>query len=159
MNRSLPLISLLLLLLSSCKGPDETGQFKMVDADGWNYGDSIFFDVAAPDSVFRGDIAVVVRNSSAYDYSNVWLEMSYPPSDSIKPDTINFRLADVSGEWLGKGLGLSFQRVDTVVRDVRLNMPARLALRHIMRVDRLENIEQLGIILIPKAGPTADGIR
>lgn len=146
------LISILIftLILASCSGSGNIGQFKNMDVDGWNYGDTVFFDVIAPDSVFFGDITLTVRNSSAYDYSNLWLEISYPEGDSVVCDTINFRLADESGNWLGKGLGLSFQKTDSVLKNVKMEIPAKIGLRHIMRVDRLEGIEQLGLIYIPQ---------
>ncbi len=92
---------------------------------------------------------MVIRHTASYPYSNVWLEVSYPAADSISPDTLNMVLADDYGNWLGRGLGLSFQRVDTLPHTVKLTSPASVSLRHIMRTDRLTDIEQAGLIMLP----------
>ena len=55
-------------------------------------------------------------------------------------------LADDLGNWYGRGLGLSYQYIDTVIRSISLTAPAELSLRHIMRNDKLTDIEQIGII-------------
>lgn len=136
-------------IIISCSHSGEISDYHAVDASGWNYGDTVFFDLQSPDSVFSGDLSIAVRHSADYGYSNIWLEIIYPPQDSIKPDTVNLELADVYGNWHGKGLGLSFQHVDSVKSDVDMTLPKRIGVRHIMRIDRLEGIEQLGLILKP----------
>lgn len=143
------LILLFISLSPSCSRSDEISDFHAVDATGWNYGDTVYFNLESPDSVFNGDMSIAVRHSADYDYSNIWLEIIYPPQDSIKPDTVNVELADVYGNWHGKGLGLSFQFVDSI-KNVSMTLPKTIGLRHIMRVDRLEGIEQLGVILRQK---------
>ncbi len=137
---------------ASCSQQKEAGAFHAVDAEGWLYGDTLRYDLpmADADSVWRGDIAVAIRHSAAYPYSNLWMELSYPPAAGLGADTLNVMLADLYGNWQGRGLGLSFQKVDTVVRDVTLPLPASLSLRHIMRSDKLTDVEQIGLIFISK---------
>ena len=137
-----------IVLLSSCIHSDEAGVFHPIDSAGWQYGDTLNFRLEETDSLWHGDIAVVVRHSAAYPYNNIWLELSYPPTDSITPDSVNIILADDFGHWLGRGLGLSYQKVDTVIRDLTLSS-ANIGLRHIMRNDKLTDIEQIGIIFKP----------
>ncbi|MDE6368310.1 MAG: gliding motility lipoprotein GldH [Muribaculaceae bacterium] len=143
-------IALSALIIISCGQQKECGTFHAVDAYGWLYGDTLRYELAPADSdsVWTGDIAVAIRHAASYPYSNLWMELSFPPSDSITPDTLNIQLADAYGNWLGHGLGLSFQRVDTVLRNITLPTPATLSLRHIMRSDRLTDIEQVGLIFI-----------
>ena len=76
------------------------------------------------------------------------MELGYNPTDSLPPDTLNILLADAFGNWQGRGLGLSFQRVDTVLHNLTLKTPTTLSLRHIMRSDRLPDVEQIGLIFI-----------
>lgn len=149
-NLFLLIVAVLIGCLSACNGSKETGEFHPVDADGWKYGDTLSFNIDAPDSVVCGDLAVVVRHTAAYPYSNIWLEINYPQTDSIESDSINVVLADDFGNWLGRGAGLSFQRADTVVKNITLTMPSAISLRHIMRVDNLTDIEQIGVIFIAK---------
>lgn len=133
----------------ACSTKAEHGSFAAVDAGGWNYGDSLYLTIDAPeDSVIEGNLAIVVRHSASYDYSNLWIEVSYPSAENLSPDTFNIRLSDSFGNWYGKGLGLSFQHTDTVGRKLKLTAPATLSVRHIMRVDRLEDIEQIGLYII-----------
>lgn len=121
-----------------------------VDTGGWNYGDTLHFDLGTQeDPVIDGRLAVVVRHTAGYAYSNLWLEVSYPPADSLRPDTFNVRLSNSFGDWYGKGLGLSYQLTDTVDRKLNLSAPATLSVRHIMRTDRLEDIEQIGLLILP----------
>lgn len=152
MNRLLQLVVTLVVMAVAfaCSTSDERGCFVAVDPSGWNYGDTLRFDLGtAEDSVVDGRLALVVRHAAGYAYSNLWLEVSYPPSDSLKPDTFNIRLSDSFGNWYGKGLGLSYQLTDTVGRKLKLSAPATLSVRHIMRVDRLEDIEQIGLLILP----------
>ena len=143
-------IALSVMIIMSCGQQKECGTFHAVDVSGWVYGDTLRYDLAAADSdsVWTGDIAVAIRHAASYPYSNLWMEVSFPQSDSITSDTLNILLADAYGNWLGRGLGLSFQRVDTVLRNVTLPVPTSLSLRHIMRADRLTDIEQIGLIFI-----------
>ena len=136
----------------SCSRQKEAGDFHAVDADGWFYGDTLRFDLPmnGTDSIWHGDIAVAIRHSAAYPYSNLWMELSYPQTDGLHADTLNVLLADLYGNWQGRGLGLSFQKVDTIVHDITLSLPATFSLRHIMRSDKLTDVEQIGLIFISK---------
>ena len=137
------------ILTISCTHTDETGQFRAVDSNCWKYGDSLLFRFNAPDSVWQGDIAIVVRHAASYPYSNLLIELGGQIDGDIAVDTFNIMLADDFGNWLGRGSGLSFQRVDTIVRNVSLSAPSDLYVRHIMRADCITDIEQIGLIFSP----------
>lgn len=119
----------------------------------WLYTEpAVFCPDTLLDSVAAGGTLLLsVRHTGAYPYRNLWLELSYPEDDStIVADTLNLILADVYGNWTGKGMGVSWQYTDTVSRDYTIVRKRPLTLRHIMRVDRLEGIEQVGLIYLPK---------
>ncbi|MCM1066220.1 MAG: gliding motility lipoprotein GldH [Muribaculaceae bacterium] len=103
------------------------------------------------DSVARGGTLMLsVRHTDAYEYSNLWLELAYPDTDStVCRDTINLVLADVYGRWRGHGSGPSVQITDTIASGFTLHRGDTLTLRHIMRVDTLPNIEQVGLVFYP----------
>ena len=63
-------------------------------------------------------------------------------------DTLDIRLADVYGRWLGSGFGASYQREVTVSPAAVVDITRPVALRHIMRVDTLQGIEQVGIEVV-----------
>lgn len=151
MNRISAILAGLAIVCAGCSQSSESGSFAPVDASGWAYGDTLrlVIEPTGEDSTAEGRLAIAVRHTADYAYSNIWLEVSYPPADSLRPDTFNIRLADSYGNRYGKGLGLSYQYCDTTSRRVSLRTPAALSIRHIMRNDLLENIEQIGIVVIP----------
>lgn len=92
---------------------------------------------------------LTVRHSNAYPYRNLWVEISHIDPDSVlRHDTLNMELADIYGRWHGSGLGASFQYSDTLSRHFRLVRDFGLKIRHIMRVDTLPDIEQIGVAFI-----------
>lgn len=118
----------------------------------WDYADTLHFTVdTLRDSISRGGhFMVCVRHTHGYDYANLWLELSTPLTDSTRCiDTLNVRLADDYGRWLGKGMGSSLMVTDTLPRTYDLHRHSDITLRHIMRVDTVEAIEQVGIVFIP----------
>lgn len=97
------------------------------------------------DSAAQMDVVLLLRHGNGFEYSNLWLEISRPLQDTVLTDTFNIALADKAGNWYGKGLGLSFQKEDTLYRNITVirNKPWRI--RHIMRCDTLGDIEQIGM--------------
>lgn len=145
--------------LASCSGiyPGRAGDdnsfsaFAAVDPGGWLYAEPIEFEPdTLRDSVATGRIVVSVRHGRGYGYSNLWLEVASGTSDStMVADTLNIALADAYGNWLGSGMGLSFQISDTVPRACTVARHRPVRLRHIMRLDTLQGIERVGIVFIP----------
>ena len=118
----------------------------------WLYTDHKTFTVdTLADSISQpGDLVLSVRHTNGYIFSNIWLELTCDMADSAaRRDTFNIRLADVYGRWAGKGMGTSYLFNDTILRDIRLRRRQQVRLRHIMRTDTLEGIEQIGISFLP----------
>jgi gliding motility-associated lipoprotein GldH len=141
-------VSIILCLGACALRHNDYSEFKDIDSEGWQYGDTLTFKPTITDSLADGKLMLAVRHSNAYQYANLWLEISYPMADTIIADTINVKLADVYGRWYGKGLGVSFQKSDTLSRNFKLHRDTPIKLRHIMRVDTLSAIEQVGITFI-----------
>jgi gliding motility-associated lipoprotein GldH len=115
-----------------------------IDNPGWRYGQTLTFN-ADSDSIAIDRLVVSIRHTNAYEYANLWLELSYASGDTIVADTFNVELADAFGKWHGTGTGISFQQNDTIVPRHRVNLGSPLHLRHVMRVDTLQNIDQIGL--------------
>ncbi|MDE6145002.1 MAG: gliding motility lipoprotein GldH [Muribaculaceae bacterium] len=139
-------------LLASCSAHDnDYSAFSTINSEGWEYGHTYVYRPTIADSLANGLLRVAVRHTNDYPFRNLWLEVSYqieaPDSTiSFRADTINITLADPYGNWLGRGLGTTFQKADTVRTDFRLIPGAPIRLRHIMRVERVPELEQVGII-------------
>jgi gliding motility-associated lipoprotein GldH len=142
----------MLLSVASC-APDDNyySQFYTIEDSGWNYADSLVFTPEPSDSIIKCDLLLSVRHDNKYRYSNLWLELSSPVNDSIMHrDTINVRLADVYGTWLGKGAAVSYNYTDTVYRNLTVVRGRPFIIKHIMRPDTVTIIERIGLIFEPK---------
>ena len=150
------IIATVLMALTACGTlDDEQSQFVTMPDHGWRYNDTLSFVPLAADSTgpseVTGRIVIAVRHSAAYRYSNLWVELSYNREGDSVParDTANIVLADVYGRWLGHGAGVSYVVTDTLPRRYSVRDSASLSLRHIMRLDTVADIEQVGLIFIP----------
>lgn len=141
------------MCLGACSpGHNTYSEFRNLPQDGWAYNDTIMFIPSITDSVAQGDLSIALRHNNNYHYSNLWVEINYPLNDStIKSDTINITLADIYGKWHGKGIGPSFQIEKMVSENLNINKGDYFSVRHIMRVDTLLDIEQIGLFFISKA--------
>lgn len=140
------------VLCASCNSDSPVAaDFKSIDSAGWAYGDTLEFIPELADSTVDARLMIAVRHSSAYLYENLWLEVSVPPlpGDSLGvTDTVNVRLADTYGRWLGRGSGVSYVKLDTLEGCYQVSRGEAIKVRHIMRADQVRNLEQIGIALI-----------
>lgn len=146
-------ISLLMLAavsLAACDyNPNDYSCFSAIDpSQGWEYGTTLVYIPEIEDSTANGTLTLMVRHNNDYPYSNLWLELSGLSREGQKLmcDTFCIELADVYGNWLGKGSGATFQRIDTLYRNFNLTDGAPLRLRHVMRADHVTGLEQVGLI-------------
>ncbi len=131
---------------TSCTG-GTPGAWADIDVNGWRYGQPV---ALTPDSAEATDrIALTIRHSHNYGYANIWLEVCYGTSDSTATDTLDITLADAWGRWRGHGSGVSLQHTDTVPLRHSLRRGGTLRLRHIMRMDTLTEVEQIGVTPLP----------
>lgn len=152
MRHLLAAVAAFALLCAACH-PEvtEDAEFHSIGAHGWAYGDTLEFESEFSDSIVSARLAVAVRHSSAYIFENLWLEVSVPPvaGDTVGiTDTVNVRLADSYGRWLGRGSGVTYVRVDTLPGRYIVRRGAPVRVRHIMRVDTVEYLEQIGLVFI-----------
>lgn len=140
------LIAAISVVAASCSAPEsQPGQFLAVPDAGWEYGDTLRYDVP---TLATRDIALTIRHADLYPYANLWIEVTYPSDDSIIADTMNINIADPYGKWLGAGSGPSIMRTDTIRLTHTPDTASTLGIRHIMRVDRLPSIEQIGVTFV-----------
>lgn len=142
----LPVLLFVLLTVTGCTPkPNDSSDLRAFDNAEWIYGRSVEFLPEMTDSAAQMDVVLLLRHGNGFEYSDLWLEVRRPVGDTVAVDTFDIALADKAGNWYGKGLGLSFQKQDTLYRNVTVarNKPWRV--RHIMRCDTLSNIEQIGM--------------
>lgn len=140
-----------LAFLAGCAGSGTKigdGNYKAVPSDGWAYGDSVILELPLDSAISYKRYGLLVRHTAAYKYANLWLEVTYSGADTAVVDTLNIRLADKYGRRLGHGTGLSYAKVDTLDVPTSVRDSATVAIRHIMRIDTLDGVEQIGIYSI-----------
>lgn len=132
------------LMLTACsQGESHYADFSQ---HGWAYNDTVMCaaEVTAPTP---GTVQVIVRHDDDYPFANLWLELTHTlPGDSVvRRDTLNVHLSDAYGHWQGRGIGGSYQYTSQPVA-VTLRPGSQVSLRHIMRVDTVPNIHQIGMV-------------
>lgn len=118
----------------------------------WQYADTKTFAVdTLRDSIsHRGTLTLALRHTNGFPYRNLWLEVNCNAADTAsRPDTLNIILADHFGRWRGHGSGPSLAVCDTIKRNFTLRQGQVITVRHIMRTDTLDGIEQIGITYTP----------
>lgn len=104
MNNNWVLISLILLLLSTaCGGEDTLYRIDQNTPNGWKIDQPLIFELEEELST-AVDLYIHVRNNQSYPFSNIFLIASIKSNDSlIERDTLEFAMAKPNGEWLGSG--------------------------------------------------------
>lgn len=130
------------LMLSSCLGGEES-IYHDIPPQGWSYAHTLTFDLKPGD----GELLVGIRHDTTYPYSNLWLEIS--DNAGSRPDTVEITLCDNFGRWLGNGFGGSYQLETPVKKNCHVDSATIFKVRHIMRIDTIHGIDQLGLHLNP----------
>lgn len=140
-------IALVLVVAVSCGRSGEYTGYYEIEPSGWPYGDVLEYTVSLGDSAALRPMLLTLTHDNSYNYSNLWLEVRYTErGGGAHVDTVNVEMCDVYGNWYGNGLPGHYQLVDTLsVRPVALADSSVVSVRHIMRVDTLTGISQIGI--------------
>lgn len=105
MHKALPVCLLSCLLLFSCDQTRVVDKYESLP-DQWHKDSIVSFNFTAPDTIRPYNLFINLRNNSNYRYSNLFLvtNMNFPNGKVIS-DTLEYRMATPSGEWLGTGFG------------------------------------------------------
>ena len=99
------LIILCLFTILSCDEKRVFDQYQSLPGQ-WHQDSIVGFEFTAPDTINSYNLFINLRNNSDYKYSNLFLitEMQFPRGKVIS-DTLEYKMAKPSGEWLGTGFG------------------------------------------------------
>ncbi len=96
------------------------------------------------------NIFLVLRNNEQYNYSNIYFFVTLEkPNGSKKKDTLQYRLANPDGSWIGKGMSnvkenLLLYRENENFTDTGVY---KVSIQHGMRTNSLKGLEDLGLII------------
>lgn len=145
----------LFALTVSCERPTVLpGEFKTISGADWEYGDTVIFNEHS-DTIegIVNALEFTLRHTDDYPYANVWMEVSYRSGNLPVADTFNIKLADEYGKWFGFGSGPVRTVTDTLRLRYLPDQTSRYGLRHIMRVDVLPEIEEIGVKYVTSSHP------
>ncbi len=145
-------IFIILFFFTSCTGNILFDDIHEISSVGWNANDKLIFRVPVNDISGSYNIYLHIRNSNDYEYSNLWLFLTTTSPGGISmTDTVEFVLADPSGQWLGSGLGSINTSLIPYKQNVRF--PQRgiysFEIQQGMRKEVLENIMDIGVRIEP----------
>jgi gliding motility-associated lipoprotein GldH len=150
MKRALILIGLAVsvLMAGSCKNRNLYLHNVPIAREGWPEEKIMRFDVPVTDTTGAYTIFLQVRNDGRYESSNLWLFITtHSPTGAMIRDTVECRLADEQGRWLGKGSGGRYSLEIPFRYRVRFPNAGTyvIEVEHGMRADVLQYITDLGI--------------
>jgi gliding motility-associated lipoprotein GldH len=124
-------------------------EFQEINSANWELKDTIRFDLNKLNMANRKSL-IAIRFNESYAFSNCYVKIiSYDSTDNLLENRlINMPLFDSkSGEPLGKGVGNTYTKYDTI--PFALNpKTSKLALLQYMRTDQLKGIESVGIKIL-----------
>tara|TARA_B100000795_G_C22698352_1_gene398558 strand:- start:309 stop:794 length:486 start_codon:yes stop_codon:yes gene_type:complete len=97
-------LSFVLFLIISCESNSPFSTNKSLPGF-WNKDEVIDFDLPQLDSLKTYNLFVNLRNTNDYKYNNVFLiiVMNFPHG-KIVTDTLEYKMANPDGTWLGNGI-------------------------------------------------------
>ena len=140
----------LLFMLAGCSEPPYFEEMKTLEESEWRANEPVAFTFEVSDTEQPYDLLLNLRHTEAYPFSNLYLFMTLKfPNGKESTDTLECRLADERGMWLGRTPG------DLVDHRILLNNRAifplegeyEVAITQAMRVDPLPEVLDVGFAL------------
>ena len=121
-------------------------RYESVPASGWLAESPVCMAVPVSDTLGVYNVALRLRHTDDYPYSNLWLFVTtVAPDNTATVDTVNIRLADEYGRWFGSGIGASIQYEFLYRRAFRFD---RSGLWHIVIQQGMQDSELPGITAV-----------
>ncbi|UOB15948.1 gliding motility lipoprotein GldH [Abyssalbus ytuae] len=149
------IILLLVVLFFSCNSNTFFAEYHNIE-NGWHKNNKIDFSFKTPDTINKYDIFIHLRNNEKYPFSNIFLiaNMSLPNNEIIS-DTLEYKMAEANGNWLGEGFSLKESKL---WYKENVTFPAegecKLTIEHAMRkngeiagLEVLQGITDVGITI------------
>ena len=115
--------------------------------NGWPLSAPAIFSYSAT-SDFKGNIYISIRNDNYYPFSNIFLIASLLENGiEISNDTLEYKMADKSGKFLGKGFGSVKESLLFWKENITLtsNSKYSVVIKHAMR----KNDSEFGMKTLP----------
>lgn len=145
---SFVLILTSLILLSSCNSNVIFSDSKVINKKTWSLTDIPSFKVQITDTINSNNVIFTLRTGSSYPFRNIYLFITTtsPDGKSIT-DTLQYKLADEKGNWLGKGFGDIHELNLTYKTNVYFPVKGiyQFNIQHGMRIEDLKGVYDIGL--------------
>lgn len=147
---------ILIIVIAACENKDSLyySLYYDIPGEGWLKGEICEFEISSDSLQGKSlngiyDVVIGIRHTEDYQYKDLWVEMIEIDNDTIEStDTIQISLIDTLGRWNGRGNHGLYQYVDTLKHDVELKNKYVINIGHVMNVDTLKHISNIGIIIL-----------
>ncbi len=95
-----------ILFLSSCQSGILFEKTIAIPPEGWSQDDFLVYSIPVDDTLSQYKMSLIIRNEARYEYSNLFLfiNITAPGGEGIR-DTLEVRMSDERGNWIGSGIG------------------------------------------------------
>jgi len=142
------LLPIFAIIFISCDSKRFFEENQRIEKGIWDNHNKVRFVVAIKDTVSAYNFFLNVRNDADYPFSNLYFFIrTILPDGSISRDTVECRLADDYGKWLGSGMGsIKFNRF-FFQQDVHLRQQGIYVFEfeQAMRIKELKGIRDVGL--------------
>jgi len=140
------LIPFIPLLITACHSSAVFEKYEELPEEKWNRYKAVEFTTLIPDSGYY-NISLHIRHTTDYEMANLWCFISTRSSaDRQLKDTVNIKIADPDGRWLGKG-----RTIKNVAQNINRNpvfLPkgeVKFRIEQGMRIEDMKGIKDVGI--------------
>ncbi len=103
--RSIFWILLVVITFIACDSKTVVSETRTLSGD-WGKNDVIEFTIPKLDSLKKYNMFLHVRNTNDYPFNNIFIIASINfPHGKVITDTLEYRMAESDGTWLGTGVG------------------------------------------------------
>lgn len=140
------LIPFIVLFQIACHSSATFEQYQELPAEVWDRYNVVKFTTHIPDSgLYR--ISLHVRHTTDYEMSNLWCFLS-TQSNGKSPlrDTVNVKIAELDGRWLGKGGRL--KNITQPIHRSPIVLPQgeiTFSIEQGMRIEKMKGIKSVGL--------------
>lgn len=145
---------LLAIALSSCESDVVFSETKAMDGF-WGEKEVVEFNLPEMDSLKHYNLFLNIRNNNDYEFNNIFLIVSINfPYGKVVTDTLEYRMANADGSWMGQGIGnikenkLWYKEGVRFFEDGNYSVTMEQAMRNNGSVDgvkKLEGITDVGL--------------
>lgn len=99
------MLLLAVIYLVSCDSNTVYSETKAMDGH-WGADEIVGFEMPQLDSLTQYNLFLNIRNTNEYKYNNLFLivSMEFPHGKTVT-DTLEYRMANPDGSWMGHGIG------------------------------------------------------